>query len=66
MLNFDKFCQDQDFALKELLSFIEYDGEVSKLKSLIKVPSSIGRYKNHPLDVFNKEDIECVESVFAI
>jgi len=64
MLDFDKLCLAPDEVLKAFLLFINHQEiALEKLKSLIKVPSSIGRYKNYPLKNFDSTDIEFVKSI---
>jgi len=66
MLDFDGLCHHPEQNLKKLLEFIapphEYD--IEKLKSLIKVPSSIGRYKAFSLDNFDSDDLAYIDSIY--
>ena len=50
--------------MKILLNFIEVpvnDALIIKIKSIIKIPDSVERYKNHNLSQFDKSDLEFIK-----
>jgi len=66
LLNFDKFCLHPDKEVPKLLQFLEVSTDkldLNKLKSLINAPSSIGRYKQYGLELFDKEDVNYVQAL---
>ncbi len=65
LMDFDKLCLSPNQSIEMFLEFLnikEYSNE--KLKSLIKIPSSIGRYTKYPLTDFDKDDLECVDYIY--
>ena len=63
MLDFDSMCINQESEIKELSSFTDIN-DMSKLKELIKVPESIGRYKQFTLDDFDSDDLEYIDTIY--
>ena len=63
LLNYDQFCLDPTNSLKKLCGFLEVDisnSQISDLSQLIKVPNSIGRFKQFGLDIFDPADVDFV------
>jgi hypothetical protein len=66
ILDFDTFCLNPDTQIPLLLKFlnIQYNKTIiQKIKSIIKIPNSIGRYKNHDLSSFNQYDLDFIKSI---
>ena len=64
VIDYVDFCENPEKNIPILLSFIDVpinDALIIKIKSIIKIPDSIGRYKNHNLSQFNKNDIEFIK-----
>jgi hypothetical protein len=64
LLNYDAFCAVPQGHLRCLLRFLNLTVSGSteaRLATLIRRPSSIGRFKAHSLYQFDPEDIECVK-----
>lgn len=64
MLDFDKLCLSPEETLQELALFLEYKKNILEFTQLIKVPSSIGRYKQFPLSQFDKKDLEFISEIY--
>ena len=66
MLDFDKLCNNPEDILLDLSKFIGYKKDILKFQTLIKAPSSIGRYKEHSLDNFDKEDLDFLHDIYNV
>lgn len=66
MLDFDRLCINPDEILFDLVKFIDSSKDIINLKKLIKIPSSIGRYKNFSLDNFNQDDLKFISTIYKI
>lgn len=66
MLDFDILCKNPKKSLVKLLNFIEIDNDIDELIELIKIPSSIGRYREFSLKKFDKEDLEYINSFYNL
>jgi hypothetical protein len=66
MLDFDKLCNNPKDILVDFAKFINYKKDILTYTSLIKVPKSIGRHKSHPLDDFDKEDLDFLHDVYDV
>ena len=67
MLDFDRLCEDPKENILQLLKFLEYDVDESRLKelqSLVKAPASIGRHKHEDLTQFAKEDLAYIKGLY--
>ena len=65
-IDYDDFCLKPENNIPFLLNFINYpinDTLLKKIKYIIKLPESIGRYKNHDLSQFNKNDLEFIQDL---
>lgn len=66
LLNFDQLCIDPVSELQRLLTFLNIapNEEIfMRLIELLKVPKTLGRYKNHNLDWFMPEYIPVIEQM---
>lgn len=66
LLNYDNFCTHPEKGLEELFNFMELDitkNQLDKIISLIKVPESIGRFKQHGIKSFDEKDISIVRQL---
>ncbi len=66
LVNFDKLCEDPFAGVKEIASFLQVslpEELLIKAAALPVMPESAGRYKNHPGDVFNKEDLLFLKAI---
>lgn len=66
LLNYDNFCTHPETEIPKLLDFLDVsrkDATIKKFRSLIKAPSSIGRYKEFGTNIFDQEDLRFVESL---
>ncbi len=66
LLHFEDLCREPEKNIKKLLRFLEISPDtvdVKELASLPQLPSSVGRYKNHDLSIFDKKDIKQVEQL---
>lgn len=60
LLNYDNFTLYSEKGIKELLQFLELnvtETQINKLTSLIKVPESIGRFRQHGIKIFDESDV---------
>jgi hypothetical protein len=65
-LNYDKFCLKPDDGIMELCTFLELNPTSTQkdtLIRLIKPPSSIGRFKQHGIKLFDEDDIAYVSKL---
>lgn len=66
LLNFDNFCNNPDIEIPKLLKFLGFplNHEIQQhLNSLIKAPSSIGRYKDFGTEIFDQNDVAYVREL---
>jgi hypothetical protein len=66
LLNFDEFCLNPAKEIRRLLDFIGMEADaviMDRLTALVAPPATIGRFKSHSLDLFDKEDIDYVASL---
>lgn len=66
LLNFDKFCFHPTRSIKNLLKFLEVEipeTQINYLANLVRVPESIGRFKQHGLHIFEPADISYVRQL---
>lgn len=62
--NYDQFCLEPRNSLTMLLEFLEVDiseTRISSLLQLVRVPASMGRFKQHGLEIFAPEDVLFVQ-----
>ena len=65
IIDFDNFCLNPDNQIPLLLKFLNITPNkniINKIKSIIKLPNSIGRYKNHDLSSFNQNDLDFIRT----
>lgn len=63
ILNFDELCSHPERVISNLIDFLGLDINpeiVNKLVSLPNTPKSAGRYRQHDLKVFTRDEIESV------
>jgi len=63
-VNYDQVCRDPEPVLKKVLTFLKLDVDSESFHKLLKlpqVPTSMGRYKNYDLSIFDKADLNQVE-----
>ncbi|GAA0423720.1 sulfotransferase [Cocleimonas flava] len=66
LINYDNFCINPGTEIPKLLDFLNVpikERNIDKLKSFIKPPVSIGRYKQFSKTIFDQEDIDFVETL---
>jgi len=66
VLNYDQFCLDPQSEVPKLLNFLllsASDSVTDKLIALPKIPSTMGRYKNQDLSIFDKSQLKEVEEL---
>jgi len=66
LLNYDMLCSQPAVEVPKLINFLGIqvnNQELEKLIMLPRVTSSQGRYKNHDLSLFTKEQISSVENL---
>lgn len=64
LLNFDELCREPLPPIRSLVEFVgvEPNGiDLERIRALVKVPASLGRYKNADLRVFHREDMQAVQ-----
>ena len=64
MLNFDALCLNTESVLNELAMFLGSGNSLQGFEELIKIPSSIGRYKEYSLSNFDSNDIEYINKIY--
>jgi hypothetical protein len=65
LLNYDAFCAVPQAGLRALLRFLGLTvgpSTEASLVALVRQPDSIGRFKQHNLQLFDPEDLECVKA----
>lgn len=66
VVNFDKFCLEPAKGIAELLSFMNFkinDQKVLGFAELVKIPASIGRYREKDISWLTVEDIMFLEKL---
>ena len=66
LLNYDRLCTNPAEELPPLLAFLGADSDpatLARLTSLIRTPSSIGRFRGHDSALFDPDDIAFVASL---
>lgn len=66
LLNFDEFCQKPKRGIMKLMKFLNHNlsaEDESQIQGLIKLPESIGRFKQNDLSCFDRQDIIYVEQL---
>jgi hypothetical protein len=66
LINHSLFCQQPREQVDGLLNFVGLEIEAEKLSGLYKipkVPSSLGRYKNYHIEIFDKAQIDFVKEL---
>ncbi len=66
LLNFDEFCQEPKKGVSKLIQFLKLKLTASQelqVHELIKLPKTIGRYKQNDLSGFDIKDITYVEQL---
>ncbi len=66
LLDFDRLCLDPRGQLRGLVAFMGIDADdqrLAALAGLLKVPASIGRFKDHPASDFFPEDVAYVREL---
>ena len=61
-LNYDDFCMHPEKGVNTLCAFLEVDPNPN-LIGLVKAPSSIGRFKQHGLGIFDQGDVDYVRQL---
>ena len=62
-LNYDELCLNPHKVINQIIEFLELEISSSyrdRLSKLVKVPDSMGRFKNYKLDVFEPSDVVLV------
>lgn len=60
LINFDSFCKSPGKGLRFLINKLRIDcteERIARIRSLVRPPPSIGRYKKYDIDQFNAEDV---------
>lgn len=66
LLRYDDFCSDPGNALASLCGFLGLEPsaqQIEKFLALVSPPESVGRYKQHGLDMFDVRDVDFVRSL---
>lgn len=66
LINYDNLVLHPQKGLMDLLKFLGLDireDQIHKLSRLIKVPDSIGRFKNHGTKIFDESDVAFVKQL---
>lgn len=66
LINYDDFCTHPDKSLKRLFHFLKVNPikpKVRNITSLIRAPSSIGRFRQYGKEMFDPEDIMFVKKM---
>lgn len=66
MLDFDELCLNPEEILFNIGTFIGNNKDIIRLKKLIKIPNTIGRYKEYRLDDFAEEDLKFISTIYNI
>ena len=63
LLNYDRFCSDPEDGLRGLLEFLQLwipVSEFDRLARLVRLPGSVGRFRDHGVDIFDPADVAFV------
>ena len=66
LLNYDDFCTNPEHGILQLCNFLDLDAgneEKRGLTDLIRVPDSIGRFKQYDTKIFSDQDVAYVKSI---
>ncbi len=64
LLNFDQLCLNPEREIQKLIEFLECtDANIHNLSDIIKIPKTMGRYKDKDLSIFSKDELEEVEKL---
>lgn len=64
IVNFDKLCTEKNKEIAKIASFIGVNESIlSNFRKIIEKPKSIGRFRKHGVEIFEKEDISYVSSL---
>jgi len=64
LLNYDALCHDPKSNIQRISEFLDLDiSNIDELAGLVKIPVSLGRYKDKDLSVFSLEDFEAVKNL---
>lgn len=66
LVNYDALCAAPEQGLRGLLTFLGVPDDpaaLADLLALVQPPASVGRYRQHGLDDFNREDVAYVGSL---
>jgi len=65
-ISYDRFCSDPGAGATELCNFLGLDDSgmlTSSILKLVRPPKSIGRFRNHDIALFDKEDVAYVREL---
>lgn len=66
IIDYDNFCLNPDKNIPKLLNFLNFtknDDIIKEIKSIIKIPKTIDRYKSNDMTQFNDTDLEFVKKL---
>ena len=68
LLDFDAICQNPKKHIKNIFEFLEYKNsdKLENISDIFKKQTSYGRYKNHTLEYFAKDDLEYISRTLDI
>lgn len=65
-INYDRFCMEPESEIKKLCNFLEVDVDsilCTDFLEMIRVPDSIGRFKQFGISMFDEADVEYVRDI---
>jgi hypothetical protein len=65
VIDFDRFCRSPESELQSLVSFLQINPSreaVEKATTLIRQPGTIGRYRDHDLSQFDRDDLSALRT----
>ncbi len=67
ILNYENFCFNTDVELNRIYQFLDIHNEykLTNFEHLIQPPKSIGRYKKYGIDIFDKRDVDFIQSYYS-
>lgn len=64
LLNFDTLCQHPNREIQLLAHFLELGSvDITQLSQLVEKPTSLGRYKQQDLSIFDQSELEAVKKL---